>query len=46
LGLEVVDLAKDPNAAGTLARSTTQVFNLEKALGFVSKIKRKVDTPI
>ncbi len=31
-GLEVVDLAKDPLAAGPLARSTTRNSNLDKAL--------------
>jgi hypothetical protein len=31
-GLEVVDLAKDPLAAGPLARSTTRNLNLDKAL--------------
>ncbi len=30
-GLEVVDLAKDPLAAGRLARSTTRNSKLEKA---------------
>ena len=32
LGADVVDLAKDPLAAGPLARSTTGVSNLDKAL--------------
>jgi hypothetical protein len=32
LGLLVVDLAKDPLAAGPLARSTTRNSNLDKAL--------------
>ena len=32
LGLEVVDLVKDPNAAGPLTRSTTLKSNLDKAL--------------
>jgi hypothetical protein len=31
-GLVVVDLAKDPLAAGPLARSTTRNSNLDKAL--------------
>jgi hypothetical protein len=36
-GLEVVDLAKDPFAAGPLARSTTRTSNLYMALACVSK---------
>ena len=32
LGLEVVDLVKDPNAAGPLTRSTTVISNLDQAL--------------
>jgi hypothetical protein len=39
-GLEVVDLAKDPLAAGTLARSTTQNLNHDKAPGYEQKEKR------
>ncbi len=31
-GLEVVDLAKDPLAAGPLARSTTRNSKLDKAV--------------
>jgi hypothetical protein len=31
-GLEVVDLAKDPNAGGPLARSTTPNLKLDKSL--------------
>ncbi len=34
-GLEVVDLAKDPLAAGPLARSTTRNLILDKALGVI-----------
>jgi hypothetical protein len=34
LGLEVVDLAKEPFAAGVLARSTTLKCNVDKALAF------------
>jgi hypothetical protein len=35
LGLDVVDLAKDPNAAGPLAKSATPGSNLAKALSFL-----------
>ena len=31
-GVEVVDLAKDPNTGGSLARSTTPELKLDKAL--------------
>ena len=36
LGLEVVDLVKDPYASGPLTRSTTQKSNLDKALAGAS----------
>ncbi len=36
-GLDVVDLAKDPLAAGPLARSTTRNLNLDEALGLEAR---------
>ena len=44
-GLDVVDLAKDPNAAGPLARSTTQESNLDEELDTFGpvKLRKRID---
>jgi hypothetical protein len=44
-GLVVVDLAKHPLAAGTLARSTIRNSNLDKAVGPFCRICRKALSP-
>jgi hypothetical protein len=47
VGLDVVGLAKDPNAAGPLARSTTQESNVDIALGvIVDPLRVELSVPV